>query len=966
MEGYDHKTIEEKWRAEWEKNHNNIAKDLSDKKKTYLLVEFPYPSGEGLHVGHVRGYTALDVVARKHRRQNESVLFPIGWDAFGLPTENYALKTGRDPREVTKENTDVFRGQMKRLGLSFNWNHEVNTTDPAYYKWTQWIFLQLHKHKLAYKAKTTINWCPKDKIGLANEEVVDGCCERCGTLVEKREREQWMLAITKYAKRLYDDLDTVNYIERAKVGQRNWIGPSEGAVITFEIRSANREVEAPIEVFTTRPDTLFGATYLVISPEHPLITKLESRIVNHAEVQKYVEEAKKKPEIERTAEGKEKTGVLLEGIRAINPGNKEEIPVFIADYVLASYGTGAIMAVPAHDERDFEFAKKYELSIKQVIAPETGVRRENEEERNGGVGIVFDPARQRYAVGRQKNGLARLFSGGVDDGESIQEGTLREVAEESGLFDFKHVEYIGKTYAHYHNSLRNVNRLAWASAFLVILDSSDVKEVRHESHEDFELEWITGKDLWNNLVEHNIEGSTDHWLWFLRQGIGRAIDLGYDTESDKAFFAQSPYTGEGILTDSGEFSGMKSEEAKKKITEFVGGEMKTTYKLRDWVFSRQRYWGEPIPLINCEKCGWVAVPEKDLPVTLPIVEKYQPTDTGDSPLANISEWVNTTCPTCGGSAKRETDVMPNWAGSSWYYLRYCDPTNKETLADFEKMKYWLPVDWYNGGMEHTTLHLLYSRFWHKFLYDIKVVPTPEPYARRTSHGLILAEGGEKMSKSKGNVVNPDDIIKQFGADTLRVYEMFMGPFDQAIAWSTDGLVGVRRFLERILRMSERLHDIPLPQELETLLNQSIKKVGDDIESLRMNTAVSQLMIFANALQKEEKIPKEAFLTFILLLAPLAPFLSEEIWQGLGGAMSVHKEAWPKHDPSKLVGEEVTIGVQINGKIRGSISCPAGTPEATVLALARAEANVEKWLNGKDIVKIIYIQDKILNVVARDA
>ncbi|MDZ4205828.1 MAG: class I tRNA ligase family protein, partial [Patescibacteria group bacterium] len=691
---YDPKEIEGKWQKKWEKSGLYRAEDDSKKPKYYALVEFPYPSGDGLHIGHVRSYTAMDIIARKRRMEGLNILYPIGWDAFGLPTENYAIKTGRQPAEITKENSDTFRQQLKSLGISFDWSREINTTDPKYYKWTQWIFLKFLEKGLAYKAKMAINWCPKCKIGLANEEVVDGNCERCGTPVEQKKKEQWMLAITKYADRLYDDLDTVDYPERVKIQQRNWIGRSEGAEISFEIKNNDEK----IKVFTTRPDTIFGATYMVLAPEHPFVTNNLQLTINKDEIVQYIEQTKAKTDIDRSAEGKEKTGVELKGVKAINPATTQEIPVYIADYVLPHYGTGAIMAVPADDERDKEFAEKFNLPI--------------------------------------------------------------------------------------------------------------IKDYTPAGFEDF----------------------------------GKRI---------------------------------------------------TRYKLRDWVFSRQRYWGEPIPVIHCDKCGMVPVPEKDLPVELPEVEKYEPGPDGESPLANITGWVNTKCPQCGGKAKRETDVMPNWAGSSWYFLRYCDPFNDTEFASMEKLKYWMGdvlrrgtpqddaggVDWYNGGMEHTVLHLLYSRFWNKFLYDLKLVPTSEPYKKRTSHGLILAAGGEKMSKSKGNVINPDTIVEQFGADTLRLYEMFMGPFEQVIAWNEESLIGPRRFLEKVWRLKEKVSDSDL--EDSALIHQTIKKVSDDIESMGFNTAVSAMMIYTNALDKQEQVTQKEFEVLLILLAPFAPHITEELWRALG-------------------------------------------------------------------------------------
>ncbi|MFA6273034.1 MAG: leucine--tRNA ligase [Candidatus Paceibacterota bacterium] len=792
MKQYDHKKIEKKWQKFWEKEKLWQAKDKDKKPKFYGLIEFPYPSGEGLHVGHIRSNTAMDIICRKRWMEGFNVLYPIGWDAFGLPTENYAIKTGIHPIKVTKQNTDTFRRQLKELGFSFDWSREINTTDPKYYKWTQWIFLQLYKHGLAYKKKMPINWCPKDKIGLANEEVVDGCCERCGTPVEKREKEQWMLAITKYADRLDKDLDLVDFLEKIKIQQRNWIGKSEGAEIEFGIKNQ----ESKIKVFTTRADTLFGATYLVLAPEHKLLMNNELGIRNYGEVKKYIETAQNKTEIERTAEGKEKTGVKLDGVTAINPANNEEIPIFVADYVLPDYGTGAIMAVPAHDERDFAFAKKYNLLIKEVI---TG-------------------------------------------------GNVSETA----------------------------------------------------------------------------------------------------------------YIGEGKLLNSGKFDGMESKEAAKAITEFVGGKITTKFKLRDWIFSRQHYWGEPIPVVFCEKCGVVTVPEKDLPVKLPMVEKYQPTDTGESPLAAITKWVNVKCPKCGGPAKRETDTMPNWAGSSWYYLRYIDPKNSKEFADRKKLDYWTPVDWYNGGMEHTTLHLLYSRFWHKFLFDLGLVPTSEPYKKRTSHGLILAEGGVKMSKSKGNVINPDDLVKRFGADALRIYEMFMGPFDQAIAWNTDGLVGTRRFLEKVWRIGQK--PTTENRQLITLLHQTIKKVTEDIETMRFNTAISALMILTNEMDKLEKVAKEDFEILLRLLAPFAPHITEELWHELGHRDSIHLAIWPKHDVDKIQASSVKIVIQVNGKTRGTLEIGRNLTQTEIEKQAADLPEIAKWLVGKSVKKIIFVPTRLLNFV----
>ncbi|MEK9134758.1 MAG: leucine--tRNA ligase [Patescibacteria group bacterium] len=790
MEQYNPQRIEAKWQKFWEKKGFYKTEDSSKKPKKYILVEFPYPSGDGLHVGHVRSYSALDAVCRKKRMEGFNVLFPIGWDAFGLPTENYAIKNGIHPSAATGKNIANFKRQLKSLGLSFDWSREINTTDPEYYKWTQWIFLKLFEKDMAYQAEIPVNWCPSCKIGLANEEVVDGACERCHTPVGEKTLKQWMIRITKYADRLIDDLKNVDFPERVKSQEINWIGKSEGAEIKFKIVIGDTYDNLP--VFTTRPDTLFGCTYLVLSPEHSLIENLKLKIENWDEVQKYRKEAKKKSELERTELTKDKTGVELKGIKAINPANNEEIPVFVADYVLSSYGTGAIMAVPAHDQRDFDFAKKYNLPIKIV----------------------------------------------VDDKER--------------------------------------------------------------------------------------------------------------------------------LVDSGKFNGMESDVAKWEITKFVGGKKTINYKLRDWVFSRQHYWGEPIPIIHCLKCGQVPVPEKDLPVELPYVEKYQPTGTGESPLAVITDWVNVKCPKCGGQAKRETDTMPNWAGSNWYYLRYLDPKNNKALADVKKIKYWMPLDWYNGGMEHTTLHLLYSRFVYKFLYDIGIVPSSEPYQKRTSHGMVLAEDNRKMSKSFGNVINPDDIVKKFGADSLRLYEMFMGPFDQAIAWSTNGLRGCYRFLNKVWQLQFKVKR-DLVSHLETkslsrLLHQTIKKVTEDIESLNYNTAISALMILVN---QSDQITKNSFEILLKLLAPFAPHIAEELWSNLGNKNSIFEESWPKYDEKLMQEDKINLIIQINGKFRDKIEVEAEISEGEVKKLTLNREKVKQWVAGKEIKKIIFIKNKLINIVCAE-
>ncbi len=816
MKDYNPEKIEEKWQKIWEEKKIFRALDTSKKPKYYVLVEFPYPSGEGLHVGHCRSYVGLDVIARKRRMQGFNVLFPMGWDAFGLPTENYAIKTGIHPAVATEKNTGNFKIQEKKIGLSFDWSREINTTDPSYYKWTQWIFIQLFKKGLAFKAKMPVNWCTSCKIGLANEEVVDNKCERCGGNVIQKEKEQWMLKITEYAERLINDLDKVDYPERVKISQREWIGRSKGAEIIFKVH----EKGLKIPVFTTRPDTLFGCTYIVLAPEHPLIEKLKTKILNYKQVERYIALSKKKVEKERMAENRDKAGVELKGVKATNPVNNRKIPIFVADYVLMQYGTGAIMAVPAHDQRDFLFSKKYNLPIIEVI----------------------------HAAGKEKK-----------------------------------------------------PRLSFSGAGL-----------------------------------------------------------------------RSSYGGEGILVNSGRFSGMKSGAARDRIVAWLeargSGKKKINYKLRDWIFSRQRYWGEPIPMVYCEKCSWQPVAEKDLPVELPSVKTYKPTDKGESPLAKVKNWLEVSCPECGGAARRETDVMPNWAGSNWYYLRYTDPNNSKKLADSKKLEYFLPVDWYNGGMEHTTLHLLYSRFIYKFLWDIKAVPKsigPEPYGKRTSHGIILGPGGVKMSKSKGNVINPSEIIKDVGADTLRVYEMFMGPFEQMIPWDTKGVKGARKFLEKswgLQRKTVNSEQKTVNKELKNLLHTTIKKVDEDIENLKFNTAVSSLMILVNRLDKEKEISFDVYSKFLILLSPFAPHVAEELWERAGFKSLCSEQEWPKFQKKFIKEDKINLIVQINGRVRDKIEVEPGLSQKKAEGIAEKSNRVIKYIKSKKIKKIIFIKNKIVNFV----
>lgn len=800
---YNHKAVEEKWQKIWEDKGVFHASDDTEKEKFYALIEFPYPSGQGLHVGHPRPYTALDTVARKRRLEGYNVLYPIGWDAFGLPTENYAIKNHIHPEIVTKKNIARFKKQIQSLGISFDWSREINTTDPEYYKWTQWIFIQLYKHGLAYKKEMNVNWCTSCKCVLANEEVVNGVCERCGSEVVHKVKSQWMLKITEYADRLINDLDLVNYPDRVKAQQKNWIGRSKGAEVDFTTTTGDT-----LTIYTTRADTLYGATYMVISPEHPMIEKWADKISNMDEIKKYQEAAARKSDFERTEVAKEKTGVRIDGVNAINPVNNKEIPIFISDYVLVSYGTGAIMAVPAHDTRDWEFAKKFDLPIIEVVK-----------------------------------------------GGNVQEEAYTDCAK-------------------------------------------------------------------------------------------------------------------GIMVNSGMLDGLTVDEAKKKIIDWLTsegkGHSKVNYKLRDWVFSRQRYWGEPIPIVYCEKCGYVPIDEKDLPLRLPMVESYEPTDNGESPLAKMTDWINTTCPCCGGKAKRETDTMPQWAGSSWYYLRYMDPHNKNAIASKEALNYWSPVDWYNGGMEHTTLHLLYSRFWHKFLYDIGVVPTPEPYAKRTSHGMILGENGEKMSKSRGNVVNPDEIVDEYGADTMRLYEMFIGDFEKAAPWSKASIRGCRRFVERYWNLQSVLIDgDKIRPELEGAFNKAIKKVGEDIENIKFNTAIATLMALINDISNVKSINKEELRIFSILLNPFAPHVTEEVYEAckLGNGILAEAE-WPEYDESKCVDESVEIVVQVNGKIKAKLNIPVDADKDAVLDLAKNDENVKKAIDGMKIIKEIVVPKKLVNLVVK--
>ncbi len=951
MKPYDHKKIESKWQKYWERKkiYQIKDKDIKDvkQKKFYPLIEFPYPSGQGLHVGHIRSNTAMDILARKRRMEGYKVLYPIGWDAFGLPTENFAIKNKLDPAIVTKRNTDTFRRQLKSLGFSFDWSREINTTDPKYYKWTQWIFLQFLKKDLAYKKKMSINWCPKDLIGLANEEVVNGCCERCGTLVEKKEKEQWMLAITKYAERLDKDLDDVDFLPKIKTQQRNWIGRSEGAEIDFQIKGTDKK----IKVYTTRPDTIYGVSYVVVAPENPILVDMMAKVQNVEDVKAYISESRKKDEIERLSADKEKTGIEIKGIKAINPANGEAVPIWVADYVLGDYGTGSVMAVPAHDERDYVFANKYNLPIKEVVIPHIIDKRNPPQQGKKSVSrrnvhaIVYNPKNGKIlGLKWKKHPWTTFPMGGVEDNEDVISAAKREVYEETGYKNLIDPTILGgQVKAEYYAAHKDQNRVSYTTAVLFVLKNEDKDDVSVEESDAHDTVWMDEKDITEDKMTH-----AEMPIWLARF-------------NNKNY----AYTGDGVLVNSNEFDGKKSDDVKQEITKFVKGKWVNKFKLRDWVFSRQRYWGEPIPVVHCEKCGIVPVPEKDLPIKLPKVKNYLPTETGESPLSTISKWVNTKCPKCKGKAKRETDTMPNWAGSSWYYLRYIDPKNKKSLADKNKLSFWTPVDWYNGGMEHTTLHLLYSRFWHKFLYDIGVVPTKEPYQKRTSHGLILAGGGEKMSKSKGNVVNPDDIVNTVGADTLRLYEMFMGPFDQAISWETENIAGPRRFIERVWKLQEKVSKdkkyIDTPSTLVTI-NKTINKINQDIENMSFNTAVSSMMIAVNEFEKEKNISKKVFEDFIKVLSPFIPHITEELWELMGNKGSIHTAIWPNVDKTKLFSDKVTIVVQINGKIKTTFEIDKGSSEEQIRNIALNNNDIKKVLNGIEPKRVIVVKDKIVNIV----
>ena len=938
-EKYNPDNIEKKWQQFW--REQGTFQQYERKEKFYTLDMFPYPSGAGLHVGHPKGYIATDVLARMKQLQGYGVLHPMGWDAFGLPAEQFALKNKTHPRISTEENIQNYKRQLGAIGFTYDWDREINTTDPAYYKWTQWIFLQMWKKGLAYESHEPINWCPSCKTGLANEDLEQGKCERCGSEVEKRPLRQWVLKMTNYAERLLADLDMseLNWPEEIKNSQRNWIGKSEGAEIDFSIVGSDKK----ISVFTTRPDTLFGVTYMVLAPEHSLVMDLQGSIENWEEVAVYREEAKKKSEIERTNATKEKTGVELIGIRAINPGSKTEIPVYVADYVLAGYGTGAIMAVPAHDERDNEFAKKFHLPIQQVILPVYNAFPGEKLERRAVYALITNQKNEHLIQYYEIAKYHWPVGGGMDEGETEEECLRREIIEETGYTDFVIKERLGEVaYENIRESDGTFRRTIGAIYDVELLSERQIptKFEQDEIADGLTSVWVTGEDL-----EKELSRGQENRSAFVRHGLNLK----------KSKVSTTP----GVLINSGEFDDVSSEEAKLSITESVGGKMTTTYRMRDWTFSRQRYWGEPIPLIHCEKCGVVGVPESELPVILPEVDSYEPNDSGESPLANITEWVKVECPECGGPGRRETNTMPQWAGSCWYYLRYIDPKNIEALVDKNQEKKMMPVDVYVGGAEHATRHLLYARFWHKFLFDIGAVSTQEPFTKLVNVGLILASDGRKMSKRWGNVINPDDMVREFGADAFRLYEMFMGPFNQAIAWNTNGLTGTRRFLEKVWKVSQKIDDTE-NQEVESLLQETIKKVTEDIEEFRFNTAVSQLMIFVNALPG--KISRSALERFLLLLSPFAPHVAEELWAELGQKESIFLSSWPTLDAEKIVTDSIKMAVQVNGKVRAVIEVTKDMTDAEIQALALAEEKVQVAIGDKEIKKVIIVPQKIVSIV----
>ena len=937
---YNFKKIEKKWQKHWDENQTFYAQNNSDKEKYYILVEFPYPSGSGLHVGHVRSYTALDAYARMMRMKNYNVLFPMGWDAFGAPAEQYAIKNHIHPKEAVKENIKTFKGQIKDLGISFDWSREFSTTDPEYYKWTQWQFLQFYKHGMAYKARKDINWCPNCKTGLSNEDSSGGVCERCGSKVVQKEKEQWMLRMSDYAEDLLTGLNDTKFADRIKLGQINWIGKSTGAEVKFKVKDTSEL----LTVYTTRPDTLYGVTFMVVAPEHPIIETLKDKIQNMDEVREYQKFAKSKTEFERTELVKEKTGVALKGISAINPVNGADVQIWISDYVMMSYGTGAIMAVPAHDQRDYEFARKFGIDIIQVLEEVTGVTNPNETKKESIVAIVYDEKNDKYLTINWHELGGRLFIGGTrHNGEDALTCALREIAEETGYDDLELVRETFKINHHYYAYNKDKYFNIESTGLLFKLKSNHKLEQQLDEDEKFTVEWV-GKDCIEKEVKDELHLKT--FTYCLEEG---AME------------------GDGTHINSDILNGLNKEEAINKIITWLEennlGKKKINYRLQDWIFSRQRFWGEPIPLIYCEDCGWVPVPGEELPVLLPDVAEYEPTDDGESPLANIESWVNAPCPRCGKMGRRETDTMPNWAGSSWYFLRYMDAHNDKEFVSQEALKYWGKVNWYNGGMEHTTRHLLYARFWNQFLYNIGLVPNKEPVEIRVSHGMILGSNGEKMSKSKGNVINPDDIISEMGADALRTYEMFIGDYEKDASWSTNGLKGCKKFLDRIWRLQEKLNDKD-GYSNETLVHQTIKKVGNDIANMKYNTAVSSLMIMLNELEKYDSITCGDLRILVHLLNPIAPHITEEINEINQLGEPLYASAWPIYDEAKTIESTYEMVVQVNGKVRGKIEVDANTSEEDMKTYAMQIENVKVFTDGKEIVKVIVVPKKLVNIVVK--
>lgn len=935
------KEIESKWQKIWEDNHAFSATDDYSKKKFYGLVEFPYPSGAGMHVGHIKAYSGLEVISRKRRMEGYNVLFPIGYDAFGLPTENYAIKTNTHPRIVTDKNIETFRNQMKKVGFSFDWDRQIDTTDENYYKWTQWIFLKMFEHGLAFKDKTYVNYCPSCKVVLSNEDSQGGKCDICHSDVIQKEKDVWYLRITEYADKLLEGLNKVDYLPNIKLQQENWIGKSTGAFVKFKIKENNEE----LKVYTTRPDTLYGVTFMVIAPEHPLIDKYKDSIRNMDEIVSYREFAKKKTEFERTQLVKDKTGVKIDGFTGINPVNNKEIPIYISDYVMMNYGTGAIMAVPAHDDRDYDFANKFNIPVIQVLEEETGTPHDNEVKKNSIVAILYDKENDKYLTINWGSNGGRLFIGGtIKEGETPLECAIREIKEETGYTDIEFITDSFKIRHHYYAYNKDKYFDIEATPLLFELKSDRKERQKLDEDEKFTVEWVDSKILEKEI---NDELHKKSYLYLKNN---------------------TSMSGDGIHINSEELNGLNKKDAIDKIIKLLEekniGEKAVQYKMQDWAFNRQRYWGEPIPIIYCPNCGMVPVPYDELPLKLPEVENFEPGTDGESPLAKIESFVNCKCPKCGHDAKRETDTMPQWAGSSWYFLRYIDPHNDKALADPEKLKYWMGVDWYNGGMEHVTRHVIYSRFWYKFLYDIGVVPTDEPYLKRTAQGLILGPDGEKMSKSRGNVINPNEIVDELGADTLRTYVLFMGDYGLECPWNDSSIRGVKRFLDKVAGLFDKVNNNEeYSKDIENTIHKTIKKVSDDYENMKYNTAISELMKLTNLYQSKDEITKKDYEVLLKLLYPTAPHITEELNEMIGN-MPLYKSSWPTYDKEKLVEEDKEIAVQVNGKVRDTIVVNINDTEEDIKQKAMSSENIKRHTADKEIIKVIVIKNKIVNIVVR--